>query len=757
VVAALLLGVAAAADIGRDGTGECLLVDRAVFESIDGADSGVRGYGNSRGLNLNDFDGDGDLDLFVAQAVSREVEGPTWSGDDMLYIHDLGDLEFHEDGHDWGVDDGCENRSPMFGDLDNDGVPDLFVTVNGRSVFYHNRNWEHYDDVTSQAGAANEPAWGHQGFLFDYDRDGFLDVFWTNGPEDGSGDNILLLNQGDGTFRDTTDEAGVAGVPSGKGTCVLDADVDGWPDIFVTTGREYGNQLYINQHDGTFRDEALERGVVDPLNRFGVGVTCGDTDNDGDPDILLITHDRTWTGNQFFRNDGGTFVDIAEEAGLMDLIDGHGSLMLDVDDDGWLDVVMSGIKTPPYLYLNNHDGTFARVCDGGGIQQDDGLTWAVAGADFTGDGYPELYIADGLGRRPRDDEFFRNLGGTNHYLTVAARGLSHNPSQLGAKIEVVTGAQTVTRWVGHWSSFDSQGPLAETFGLGTATHANVVRVTFTDGSVAELTDVPADQAIVVDEPTDFADADHDGVVDGWDVCPETRLGDRTDGEGCGYGQRGGPGVALLSPAEDTVMTEAGTFTWSTEAASVVLQISYAGHFGPSGRLDFGPVTGGSYTLTEADWASLLSVSDGSKALSWRLVASGTDGEQVVTDARRFNVALPTNVVHIPYGVNAFMPAHIVVDAGTPITWWNDPVAAGNLQNEPHDVQLADEHGSNITNMNTLNGAGFFTWTFNEPGVYNYICHRHSGTGSATDSVPESHMFHRAPGPYRCMAGTVTVR
>lgn len=753
-----LLSLALADEWGADGTGDCWSVDNKKFELIEGSDSGVRGYGNSRGININDFDGDGDLDLFVAQAVSREEQGPTWSGDDMLYLKDPGELEFHEDGHAWGVDDGCENRSPMFGDLDNDGLPDLFVTVNGRSAVYRNHSYAHYLDVTAMSGEADTPAWGHQGFLFDYDGDGFLDVFWTNGPEDGSGDNLLMRNQRDGTFRDETDDAGVSGVPSGKGTCVLDANVDGWMDIFVTTGREYGNQLYINQHDGTFKDEALERGLVDPALRFGVGVTCGDTDNDGDPDILLITHDRTWTGNQFFRNDGGVFVDVAEDARLMEQIDGHGSLMLDVDLDGWLDVVMAGIKVPPYLFLNDHDGRFTRICDGGGIQQDDGLTWAVAGADFTGDGYPEVYIADGLGRRPRDDEFFRNTGGTNHHLTVDVQGVTHNPSQLGAKVEVVVGDHTITRWVGHWSSFDSQGPLPVTVGLGGATVADEVRVTFTNGVVSTLTEVAADQVVRVVEPDAPPDADHDGVRDAWDRCPETAVGALRDGEGCARGQRGGVAIGLVTPDADTVLAAPDTFTWAGEAASVVLQVATGGHFGPHGRLDFGPFTDGtSYTLDDADWDRVLALADGAKPLLWRVVGVGKDGGELATEARVLHVAVPTPVVHVPYGVNAFMPAHIVVDRGEPVTWWNDPVSGGNLQYEPHDVQLADEAGSNITNMNTLNAAGYFTWTFNEPGVFHYVCNRHSGTGSPTDHTPESHAFHRAEGPYRCMSGTVTVR
>lgn len=728
------------------------------FEVLSAADTELRGYGNSRGVNMNDFNGDGRLDLFVAQAVSRIDGGPTWPGDDLLFLAAEGELEFEEVGGAFGVDDGCENRSPMFGDLDNDGLPDLFVTTNGVPVVYHNEEWGYYRDYTAFAGDAWTPGWGHQGFLFDYDLDGFLDVFWTNGPEDGSGKNILLRNQRDGTFRDTSVEAGVAGVPSGKGTCVLDVNVDGLPDIFVTTGREWGNSLFINQGDGTFRDEAAERGAYDAWQRFGVGVDCADYDNDGDPDILVITHDRAYTGNLLYVNYDGYFRDDAERVGVMEQIDGHGSAWLDLDLDGWLDITMSGIKTPPYLFQNQRDGTMLRVCDGWGVSQDDGITWANAGADYTGDGYPEVYIANGLGRRPRDDEFFLNLGGSNHYLTVKVTGVSHNPSQLGAKVEVDAGGFTQTRWVGTWSSFDSQGPLPLTFGLGDATVVDEVRVSFTNGTVVTETGVAADQSIEIIEPIDFVDSDHDGKPDAWDACPGTRLHQRTDGEGCAPGQRRGVGVALVSPADADLLIAPPTFEWTTEpGVSSVLQISVDGTFGPAGRFDFGPFEGNAYTPTEAEWRALQAAQPVQRPMLWRVVVAGEEGAEGVSPARQFSAAVETSIVHVPMGVNYFEPAHIVVDAGTSVTWWNDSVAAGNLQNEPHDVQIVGEFGEPFTYMNTLEGAGYFTYTFNEPGKWFFICHRHSGMGNATDHVPESLSFHRGQGPYRCMAGSVVVR
>ncbi|MEY3212638.1 MAG: hypothetical protein RIT28_3119 [Pseudomonadota bacterium] len=747
----LLSGVAHAQE---DDNGPC--VDLGVlYEDVTEA-SGAVAYGNSLGVSMNDIDGDGDVDLYVASGPSR-VENAVWySGESLLYLND-GDLTFTEVGALWGVDDQCEDRAPMFGDLDNDGLHDLYVTVNGRNLYLHNTGQGRFEDLTFEAGAAGHGGWGHQGFLFDYDHDGFLDVFFTNGPEDGSGENTLLRNQGDGTFADATDEAGVAGDPSGKGACVLDADLDGWPDIFVPTGREFGNHLYMNQGDGSFRDEAHGRGVGDPEQRFGVGTVCEDFDNDGDPDILLVTHDKVWTGNQLFRNDGGAFVDVGPASGLAEWLDGHGLGAADINLDGLLDVVMSGIKTQPYVFLNQGGMRFERACDGAGIQQTEGVTWAVVGGDMTNDGYPEVLISNGLGRRPRANALFRHLGGDAHFLTVEVQGVSHNPSALGAKVEARIGETVLTRWVGAWSSFDSQGPLAITFGLGDNTVVDELTVTFTNGVVQTMTQIAADQALVVAEEVSRPDADHDGVPDEWDLCPATRLGQLHDADGCAAGQRAGLPLGLVSPEQDAVLTVPPTFRWEGEFVSAVVQVSTDGTFGAASRFDFGPYDLGGALLTDADWAALLEESDGSRALLWRVVAVGENGETAVTAPRRFYASQPTEVVSIPFGANLFVPAHIVIPLGTTVTWWNDPVSAGNLQAEPHDIQLIDSTGLILSPMAELNAAGVFTWTFDTVGQYHYLCQRHSGPGWSGDMPMESGGLLRADGPFRCMAGTVTVR
>lgn len=762
--ALLLLGVAFAAP-ATDEIGEC--VEHGTWFVDVGDELGVRGFGNSLGVNFNDFDGDGRTDIFVGRGPARAEGAAYYPAENLLYLQQ-DDGTFVESGAQMGLDSVCEDRAPLRGDLDGDGLPDLYVTVNGMNAVYRNDSWAWYEDVTAWAGAAPHPGWGHQGVLADYDRDGWLDVFFSNGPEDGSSPSVLLRNQRDGTFRDQTEDAGIVSSSSGEGSCSLDFDGDGWVDIFVVNGRGHDNHLFMNQGDGTFVDEAVQRGVNDPLLRFSFATSCADLDNDGDPDILLITHDAMYTGNRVLENDGGFFADVAldfQEAGgeneLRDRIDPHALAVVDLDNDGLLDIVMSGINFTPYVFLNQGGLRFHRACDGLGIAAEDLLSWAFVAGDINGDGYPDLYLSSGLGRRPSDDYLFRYEGDReNNWLGVSVKGLTHNRSALGATVEVEAGGQTLTRWVGTWSSFQSQGSDTLIFGLGPSDEADRVRVRFTNGTVVEQEFVPANQVIEVVEDRPWADEDADGVPDEWDVCSGTVVGRPTDGEGCAVGQRGGLAVAGVAPTSYGVVTDCFRFEWEGDVdQSAVVQVSGDGTFGVTRRIDLGPVVGGSLSVCGDELDELRTISDGSRPLIWRVAMASEDGREGLSLPKAFYLALPATDVQMPRGASVFNPAHIVVEQGTTVSWWNNSVNAGNLQNELHDVQLIDAFGSPVSDFRQLDGGAYATWTFNQPGIYHAICHQHSGTGSEGDEIRETTHFqhHRTDGPYRCMAGTVTVR
>jgi plastocyanin len=331
---------------------------------------------------------------------------------------------------------------------------------------------------------------------------------------------------------------------------------------------------------------------------------------------------------------------------------------------------------------------------------------------------------------------------------------------LGAKVEVLTGEQTITRWVGTWSSFQSQGSDTLIFGLGAQDLAELVRVTFTDGSVVEHELVSAGQILQVVEGRDWWDEDHDGVPDEWDLCPGTVLGRQTDGDGCALGQRGGLAVAGTLPESYSVVTDCFSFEWEGDVeASAVVQVSGDGTFGLGKRLDLGPVSGGSVQVCGDQLDELRALSDGNRPMIWRVALAGDDGREALSLPKSFYLALPVSDVQMPRGASVFSPAHIVVEQGTTVSWWNNSVNAGNLQNELHDVQLLDASGAPISEFRQLVGGAYATWTFNQPGIYHAVCHMHSGMASEGDHIQESTHFqhHQTDGPHRCMAGTVTVR
>jgi enediyne biosynthesis protein E4 len=264
--------------------------------------------------------------------------------------------------------------------------------------------------------------------VLDYDNDGWLDIYLLNGSTENalSGKEpppraMLFHNNHDGTFTDVTDKAGVANERWGVGVAVGDYDNDGWPDIYVANvGR---NRLYHNNHDGTFSDVADKAGVA--LGGWSTGPTWGDYDHDGRLDLFVpgyVKYDfehppqagrgqipiggcqfrgvnvfcgpRGLTGesDHLFHNNGeGTFTDVSSQAGVSDPYRYYGlaSVFVDVDDDGWVDLVVANDSTPNYLYRNRHDGTFEDVS-------------YVSGLALSGDGREQASMGIGVGDYDRD-------------------------------------------------------------------------------------------------------------------------------------------------------------------------------------------------------------------------------------------------------------------------------------------------------------------------------------------------------------------
>src|SRR5712672_2177964 len=303
--------------------------------------------------------------------------------------------------------------------------------------------------------------------VFDYDNDGWPDIFIVNGtklegfPTKGP-TNHLYRNNHDGTFSDVTDKAGLAHTGWGQGVCVGDYDNDGWEDLYVTY---YGkNTLYHNNGNGTFTDVSDKAGVGGSGKAWGTGCAFIDYDRDGHLDLMVSNYvdfdlsntpapgERAsciWKGvpvmcgpqglpgskNVLYHNRGdGTFEDVTAKARI-DQTTGHYSFSvttLDFDDDGWPDIFVACDSTPSILYHNNRDGTFTDVAvTAGAAFNEDGHAQAGMGstaADYNGDGKLDLFKTNFS-----DDTatLYRNNGdGTFDDVTYAA-GLGLNTQYLG--------------------------------------------------------------------------------------------------------------------------------------------------------------------------------------------------------------------------------------------------------------------------------------------------------------------------------------
>lgn len=488
------------------------------------------------GLGWIDVDGDGWLDLFLVNGANL-AEGEPSPGN-VLY-RNLGDGKFEDVTKQAGVAGyGQAGTGIAVGDVDADGLQDFFVTNYGPNILYRNNGDGTFSDWTEKAGVAGGEYWSSSAGFFDYDLDGHLDLYVVNyldydieedeycgfrregyrmychpSTYDGTPDQ-LFRNNGDGTFTEVTESAGVFN-PTGKGLGVTFADLnhDGHPDIYVANDT-VRNFLYKNNGDGTFSDVTYASGAgYDPNGKpqAGMGTDAGDIDGDGLFDLFVTNFSEEL--NALYRNRGDfVFEDISEEAGLSSTFIplGFGTLLSDFDNDGDLDIYVTNghvidnveLYSPHLSYLQtdllyeNRDGQFREVSEKAGpVFHEKHVGRGAAVADYDNDGDLDLAVSLCGGRVV----LMRNERGNRSNWVVLQLEGKKNRLALGAQIYLTSGKGTQVKQVTNVASYLSSNDVRVFFGLGSESVVEQVKIVWPSGQEQILRDLDANRLVRVVE------------------------------------------------------------------------------------------------------------------------------------------------------------------------------------------------------------------------------------------------------------------
>jgi len=451
--------------------------------------------GFTQSVAWGDYDDDGDPDLYLTNRGSNRL------------LRNMGNGEFEDVTAEAGVAgpltlDG-DGIGVAFGDFDNDGDLDLYVSQinDGTDQLYRNEgptgaNGQFiFTDVASSAGViAERTARGLA--LIDYDRDGLLDIYAT-----ASGANLLFHNEGNLTFVETAASLGVDAPGRDVGVVATDINNDGWSDLFVANRTFDPTNLYRND-EGDFIDIAADAGIT--VEGLGMGVIAMDYDNDLDMDLYWTV----WPGegqfaqpNVLYENLGNEeFADVTRASDTEDALGwGISANSADIDNDGWMDFFVANgfdpTTTPSVLYHNQGDGSFDNITNVlSSIPKD---ARGVAFADYDGDGDQDILVTafNAPTRLWRNDS-----DNSNHWLQLNLKGSVSNHSAVGARVEVQTSLQTTVQEVYAGTGRGNQNAAPLHFGLGSADSVMQVRIWWPSGQMQILEGLSVDQKLTVNEP-----------------------------------------------------------------------------------------------------------------------------------------------------------------------------------------------------------------------------------------------------------------
>ena len=495
------------------------------------------------GVALLDFDGDGWLDIY--QVNGWRFDGlPAPRPQNHLYRNNR-DGTFTDVAAQAGVGKSGWGQAGCLGDYDNDGFVDLFVTYWGANVLYRNNGNGTFTDVTRKAGLTQAARRWNTGCAFlDYDRDGDLDLFVANyidfdpettpTPESGlclykgsrvacgppgltGGKNILYHNNGDGTFRDVSETAGITTAHGtyGLGVLVFDFDNDGWPDIYVANDSN-PSALYRNNHDGTFTDVGVQAGCAysqDGKPQAGMGVSAGDYNRDGWLDIFKTNFSGD-TSNLYQNTGKGAFEEVTfgRGVGVNTRFLGWGCGFVDLDNDGWIDIFQvnghvypevnqltteSRYRQRKIVYRNMEGKRFEDITEQiAGPLLDLRAGRGAAFGDIDNDGDIDVVVNN---VNESMDLYRLEAPNKNHWVTLQLAGTHCNRAAVGARVRVVTGETSQTDEVRSGGSYFSQNDLRVHFGLGSADKIDLLEIRWPDGKLETHRDLSVDRIVKIEE------------------------------------------------------------------------------------------------------------------------------------------------------------------------------------------------------------------------------------------------------------------
>lgn len=465
------------------------------------------------GAAAADFNQDGWTDLFVLGGGNIT---------DTLHINN-GDGTFREEAANWGVGQRQRGSGVAIGDFNSDGWPDMFVTTHGITQtakagyhrLYKNNGDGTFSDIAAFAGiqVSNDSGPDGYGSAFgDYDLDGDLDLFVT-GWEPGDTGNRLYQNNGDETFSDVTIAAGVETTNlQGFSPCFADMNGDRFPELLIA-GDFNTTKYFVNKGDGTFSDQTVSSGTDKPAH--GMGAAIGDLNNDGLLDwyissIYEPTNNRF--GNRLYMNQGAdTYQEIASTVGVDSGHWGWGTIIVDFNHDGWLDIAETNgwsvdkrfAVQPNRLWLNQHDGTYKEVAETVGFAQPiEGRGLIHLDADNDGD--QDIVITNNNGML---NYYQNNLASSNANWLKIRLDTSNRPDLApngrGARIRARAGSLMLTRSVNGCSTYLSQSELTAHLGLADASKTDSLIIEWPDGQQTTLQNVSSNTTMTIQAPFKF--------------------------------------------------------------------------------------------------------------------------------------------------------------------------------------------------------------------------------------------------------------